>query len=658
MNMMKKNQYELKKDELVGRGCYRILRPIGHGGSGSVYLAVRLRDNAKAAVKATSRVSGMMEAEVMKRLLRPGCPGIPRLYDMEMRSSGRMLLIMEFIDGGDLRTLMNRLSDTKSAAEGRSCSAVNTHDKARTDTGRSLPSRRKEAEATHYTEITPNAPGWLDADEVLDWSLQICRILSYLHQQTPPVIYRDLKPSNLMLDKKGNIFLVDFGSARYFKGNLREDTERLGTRGYAAPEQFGSMGESDARTDIYGFGKVLLQLAERMQPEREERSEPPSQWRPAKRAGRTKFLKRPVFSYRPDVRLELEQLAQWCCLPERDERPTDVKTVLSELENLQDHYRKKREHSRRKRLVTAAAATMIIAVFTIALRSFTGWAQHATGMPSEEASAVETFDRTSRQETKQEIIAELNKAPADAQIYEQMLEEALTDDVMTEDELNRMEQCMYSVPRKDNSGGRTALEIFKWKNPSASDQFLYEYGTACFFCLEGGRPKGEALLSGIRDEKTFPQAQQNLLHAIHTLETGRGEEIWAALSVFTMNAADNASGEESEDVRPFYLESMYNEQISLIILSWAADASFELPQDEIDQFLENMDNYVKEGDSSDFSGKSASQSGRDSEDETKSEADNKKENGNQTMSTARRMLRTENEELLESVHSIRQSIRK
>jgi serine/threonine protein kinase len=95
--------------------------------------------------------------------------------------------------------------------------------------------------------------------QVLEWAEQLCNVLSYLHHQKPPVIFRDLKPGNIMLDKNGCIRLIDFGVARFFKPGASKDTVSLGTPGYAAPEQYGK-GQSDARSDVYALGATLHHL--------------------------------------------------------------------------------------------------------------------------------------------------------------------------------------------------------------------------------------------------------------------------------------------------------------------------------------------------------------------------------------------------------------
>lgn len=600
--MIRQKNNELQKDEPVGRGRYRILRQIGHGGAGCVYLAVRLRDGRKAAVKETDRVGGTAEAQVMKEIAEPGRAGIPKLYETEMRRGGRMLLIMEYISGTDLRTYMNHLPE-----EG------------------------------------------LSAEEVIDWSVQICDILAYLHSRVPPVIYRDLKPSNLMLSENGNVFLVDFGSARYFKGNLREDTERLGTRGYAAPEQFGAMGESDVRTDIYGFGKVLQQMAERITLEKS----PPER----------------------QVRTALEQLANWCCMPERDDRPPDINTVLSELKNLRHRGRRRLKTVNvkiiRRMLGTAAAFALAAAPLTVGLRSLSGQAQgmvktlQADDQVSAQAYSGAAGADYLQEAAKQAVIGELSETPADGQIYERLLNDTLADDVITEDELNRMEQCFYSIPKRNNSGGMTALDLFKWKNPSDFDAFMCDYAAACFFCLEEGRTKGTILSDGIRDEDSLSTAQREQLYIIRALESGDGQIIWQALSAFTMNH----SAEKEKEIRLFYLESMYNEQISLIIVSWAEDASFKIGAEEVDRFLGDMEAYMKESDSADFpDGKSGSRIEDGSEGDTEGSSEDNAEGGfegntkdgsddnaQSSPSLAWQKLRAENEELLKSVRTIRQT---
>jgi serine/threonine protein kinase len=98
-----------------------------------------------------------------------------------------------------------------------------------------------------------------DPQQILIWARQLCDVLHYLHNQSRPVIFRDLKPDNIMVLPNGHLKLIDFGIARYFNPDKTEDTIALGTPGYAAPEQHGQA-QADARTDIYALGVVLHQL--------------------------------------------------------------------------------------------------------------------------------------------------------------------------------------------------------------------------------------------------------------------------------------------------------------------------------------------------------------------------------------------------------------
>jgi serine/threonine protein kinase len=98
--------------------------------------------------------------------------------------------------------------------------------------------------------------GPLGVQEALQLGVQIAQVLDYLHSQSHPVIFRDLKPANIILTPEGRPTLVDFGIARLFRQGAGSDTRALGTPGYAAPEQYGR-GQSDHRTDIYALGATL-----------------------------------------------------------------------------------------------------------------------------------------------------------------------------------------------------------------------------------------------------------------------------------------------------------------------------------------------------------------------------------------------------------------
>jgi len=99
----------------------------------------------------------------------------------------------------------------------------------------------------------------LDEASILDISLQLCNILTYLHNLKPPVIHRDIKPHNIILGDDGNVHLIDFGISRKYSENALKDTEKIGTEGFMPPEQYGYR-QTDCRADIYSMGILLCWL--------------------------------------------------------------------------------------------------------------------------------------------------------------------------------------------------------------------------------------------------------------------------------------------------------------------------------------------------------------------------------------------------------------
>ncbi len=200
---------------------YRIIAQIGKGGFAAVYQAADSAFGDRlVAIKEMSQncltPQGMAEAtQAFKReallLAKLRHPNLPRIYDY-FSDAGRWYLVMDFIEG---QTLEERLH--------------------------SLPGRG------------------LAGEEVLGIGIQLCSVLEYLHTHQPPIIFRDLKPANVMRTPAGHLYLIDFGIARHFKPGQSKDTMPLGSSGYAAPEQYGK-GQTTPRSDIYSLGVTLHQL--------------------------------------------------------------------------------------------------------------------------------------------------------------------------------------------------------------------------------------------------------------------------------------------------------------------------------------------------------------------------------------------------------------
>jgi hypothetical protein len=194
---------------------YRIVTPIGRGGMGQVYLAEDIRLGGKRrAVKLTAspaeeRESFIREARILSELQHPHLPDIVDYYPPE--HSGTAGMVMEYIAGDTLSDLLER-------------------------SGRSLPYAR-----------------------VYRYLVQLCDVLCYLHGRQPMIIFRDLKPANVLIDRHDRAVLIDFGIARPYRPGADSDTERLGTPAFAAPEQIRGE-QTDARTDLYGWGALAYYL--------------------------------------------------------------------------------------------------------------------------------------------------------------------------------------------------------------------------------------------------------------------------------------------------------------------------------------------------------------------------------------------------------------
>jgi len=151
--------------------------------------------------------------------------------------------------------------------------------------------------------------GYLPLNEVLMIGIQLCQALRFLHRQSPPIIFRDVKPANIMRTPKGRFYLIDFGIARYFRAGKNKDTSPFGSPGYAAPEQYGKA-QTTVQTDIYSLGvtlQTLLTGADPLNP-----SSTPRRPLPHKLRSLLDRMLEPDASKRPhsmdDVKLQLKQI--------------------------------------------------------------------------------------------------------------------------------------------------------------------------------------------------------------------------------------------------------------------------------------------------------------------------------------------------------------
>lgn len=271
------------------RDRYFILHKVGSGGFGSVYKARDIHNGNRLVAVKEVRLSGLppqamveaaaafqREVEVLTRLNHPN---LPRIHE-HFQTSEQWYLVMEFIAGQTLEA---------------------------------------------YQDNAPNRK--LLLSEVLDIGIRLCLILEYLHSQQPPIIFRDLKPTNVIRTATGQLYLVDFGIARYFKPGQPKDTVALGSPGYAAPEQYGRA-QTTPRADIYSLGAVLHQLLTTSDP-----SESPFRFRPLRPHGSSDPGS--LTTSMVDVLVnKLERLIASMLCMDVDSRPSDVTFVKQELHEI------------------------------------------------------------------------------------------------------------------------------------------------------------------------------------------------------------------------------------------------------------------------------------------------------------------------------------
>lgn len=240
------------QESLVGKTLcddeYYIQRIIGHGGMGKVYLAAHSELKVPVAIKqaradqplpesVTAELDYILQGGDTNRHVSDGLaqdfpssggvhtdrflrealflarlqhPALPSLYDYFFED-GYWYLVMDYIPGPTITTYLRQ-------------------------------------------------QGPLPPLEALNYAMQLCDVFDYLHKQSPPIIFRDLKPSNVIITPDGALMLVDFGIARYFKNGQNNDTTDFGSPGYASPEQYQAEGQTDGRSDLFSLGVLLHEM--------------------------------------------------------------------------------------------------------------------------------------------------------------------------------------------------------------------------------------------------------------------------------------------------------------------------------------------------------------------------------------------------------------
>lgn len=405
-------------------GKYKILNVIGHGGMSVVYMAINEKANKTWAIKEVRKDGKLdfeevkqgltVETNMLKKLRHNNLPSIVDVIEDE----DTFIIVMDYIEG-------KPLSD-----------AIQEY-------------------------------GAQPQESVIKWAKQLCNVLGYLHSQTPAIIYRDMKPSNVMLKPDGNLVLIDFGIAREYKEQNLADTTCLGTIGYAAPEQFGGRGQTDARTDIYCLGATLHHLITGQDP-----CKPP-------------YARYPIRHYNGALSTGLEEILLKCTRDNPEERYQSCAELMYALEHYYELDKEYRIKQNRKLGIFVAAAVLSLTFFSLGTGfrvladqtqadNYNVYLQDARGCVSFE----DKIDKC-------RSAVELNPSQADAYIY--LLEDVLLEDGI----LSAREDEILRGILMGNDGRRTNEAVFK-TNQAAYDEFAYALGLAYYYYYEEKGSKSQA----------------------------------------------------------------------------------------------------------------------------------------------------------------------
>ena len=523
-------------------GKYKILNVVGKGGMSVVYLAMNERANKQWAIKEV-RKDGMQSFEVVKQnlvaetdlLKKLNHPHLPSIIDV-IDCDDTFLIVMDYIEGNPLSKALE-------------------------------------------------TSGAQNQDDVIEWAKQLCDVLGYLHSRKPPIIYRDMKPSNVMLKPDGNVMLIDFGTAREFKYSSVADTTCLGTQGYAAPEQFGGHGQTDARTDIYCLGATMYHLVTGHNP-----ATPP-------------YEMYPIRQWNPMLSSGLEEIILKCT----QRNPEDRYQSCAELLYALDHYKdldienKKVQSFKWKTFLASFIMTIVMLVGTIGF---------SAGLTVQTSSTYESYiangdSAVSQDAAEKYYLDAINVDPANPLAYQKLLERCTSDSKLSEDEYNTIKDAIYEHE-----------DELKSKYPSEyADNVAYKLGQALYFSYVPSSQKSENenfSMAGITVSQRWLDIAQKMGS---TEQIKHRAELLSSMSKAYQNMSGKSlEGDPVEEVKEYWnnlveiaspnIAKDENNQIALLIYRnvtsqiytkyyWFIKNSLATAKD-ISNELDNIEKYVNE----------------------------------------------------------------
>lgn len=466
---------------------YEILRELGRGGTSVVYLVTDRADGRNYAMKT----------------LREDCGNKPEEYEQKaehLRAEAEVLkaLCANGLESEVLKEICRDEQDTAFSHSGipafRECVCDENGDFAgfvmEYVEGRSLQQILEDGKC--YT-----------VRETVEAGLQLCGIMEQLHGQEPPMIFRDLKPANILVRPGGEFVLVDYGAVRKLRKSAATDTMRLGTDGYAAPEQYGGWEQSDERTDIYGIGAVLHHMIT---------------GRPPLETGLRPL--REILGSKGESRqyAEMAKILLLCCMTAPSMRYSSCKELGKALKGVLGScerggtakkrllgiagYRSRnagnrfRERAARgsgekvwNRFVWLANTAAVCLVLALVL------AASAAGAKTAEYCALieKARKETDFEEKKEAYRRAAALRPEDQEAYICFLRELAADCVITEEEKSALDDVLFGRANAGRLWEKAAgneegnLERMRKKRPGDYAAFSVELGKAYFACYEGGR---------------------------------------------------------------------------------------------------------------------------------------------------------------------------
>lgn len=466
---------------------FEILRELGRGGTSVVYLVTDRADGRNYAMKT----------------LREDCGNKPEEYERKaehLRAEAEVLkaLCANGLESEVLKEICRDEQDTAFSHSGipvfRECVCDENGDFAgfvmEYVEGRSLQQILEDGKC--YT-----------VRETAEAGLQLCGIMEQLHGQEPPMIFRDLKPANILVRPGGEFVLVDYGAVRKLRKSAATDTMRLGTDGYAAPEQYGGWEQSDERTDIYGIGAVLHHMIT---------------GRPPLETGLRPL--REILGSKGESRqyAEMAKILLLCCMTAPSMRYSSCKELGKALKGVLGScerggtakkrllgiagYRSRnagnrfRERAARgsgekvwNRFVWLANTAAVCLVLALVL------AASAAGAKTAEYCALieKARKETDFEEKKEAYRRAAALRPEDQEAYICFLRELAADCVITEEEKSALDDVLFGRANAGRLWEKAAgneegnLERMRKKRPGDYAAFSMELGKAYFACYEGGR---------------------------------------------------------------------------------------------------------------------------------------------------------------------------